>query len=402
MRAFKTVFLFHLKENISSKMFIIMTIVLMGLVLGFFAFTHYSSDRGISHIGIANETTSYNVPLKELNKKHKSFDLKAVNKNNIKKYKNKVKNNDRDGLIVITEQNGFPTVTYYYNTFADYEITSIIQQVVQQTYLQKTIHDKHVDPSVAKALLTTITVQDKALKSNDSMGLVYFFIFMMYMFILTCGQVVSMSVSSEKTSRVMEIMITKVRPIVMMYGKIFSSMSMGIAYIASIGIAYLIAQQLGWTGSDSLSIFGMPLDLSVLTFNLFLSFLVYFILGYVLFAFLFASLSSVVSRLEDLGSVIFPASILMMGAFFLGIRAMTDPTDKWAVIGSYIPFFSPVVMFTRIVLEAATPMEIGISIVILLATIVVISLLASRLYLNGVMRYSGKTTFKDVWKMIKK
>ncbi|MED2737181.1 ABC transporter permease [Bacillus toyonensis] len=401
MKHFKTVFGFHFKESILSKNFIFTTVILVSLILGFFAFTHFlNSDDEKDNVVVVNNS-SYPLDEKALNKDN-SFTTFILNDEKvISKTKKEVKDGDIDGLLIIEDKNGAPSIQYFYKNFSDFETITHLENTLQQSYLNKTVQDKHIQPEIAKSLLTKVHVKDMPLEKQDSIGLVYFFIFIMYMFFIMFGQTVSMSISAEKTSRVMEIMITKVKPITMMYAKIFSSLVNGLIQIGILGLAYLLAKQLGWT-SEQTHLFAMPLDLSVLNINTFMYFIIFFILGYILYALLFAALSSVINRIEDLANVIFPVSLVLMGAFIIGIRSMMDPNSSLVMFGNYFPFFSPIVAFSRIILGEATQLQIILSLGILIATILLTGIFASRVYKNGVMRYSHKTTLMDVLKLVKK
>lgn len=401
MKHFKTVFGFHFKESILSKNFIFSTLILVSLILGFFAFTHFlNSDDEKDNVVVVNNS-SYSLDEKALNKDN-SFTTFTINDEKvIPKTKKEIKDGDIDGLLIIEDNNGVPTIQYFYKNFSDFKTITHLENTLQQSYLNKTVQDKHIQPEIAKSLLTKVQVKDMPLEKQDSIGLVYFFIFIMYMFFIMFGQTVSMSISAEKTSRVMEIMITKVKPITMMYAKIFSSLVNGLIQIGILGLSYLLAKQLGWT-SEQTHLFAMPLDLSVLNINTFIYFIIFFILGYILYALLFAALSSVINRIEDLANVIFPVSLVLMGAFIIGIRSMMDPNSSLVMFGNYFPFFSPIVAFSRIILGEATQLEIILSLGILIVTIILTGIFASRVYKNGVMRYSHKTTLMDVLKLVKK
>jgi ABC-2 type transport system permease protein len=400
MNKFNIVLGFHLKEGFASKSFRITTAILLAAILGFFAFTHFFGEDEKLTVSVANTSSKYDFNIEELNKTSHFAEFTSVGQNDIVPTKDEVKDGELDALIVISEKNAQPNVEYFFRRNPNFELLDLLKSQMQPQYLQQVITEKQVQPDVVTALLTPVAIKPIPLKESESTGLVYFFLFLIYMFIIMFGQQVSMSVAGEKTTRVMEIMITKVQPITMLYAKVISSMLVGITQIGMVALGYVIARLLGWT-SDELTLFGMPLDLSVLNAKIFIFLAIYFALGYMIYALLFAAISSVISRIEDIGGIIFPISLLLMGAFFLGMKSMFNPNDTLVLVGSYIPFFSPIVTFSRIVLGEAYLLEIILSIVILLASILVIGLISNRIYLNGVMRYTSKTTIADVIKMAK-
>lgn len=389
---------FHLKEGLGGKGFIITAAVLFAAIFGYFGFTHYFGKDEKMTVYVSNQSTGYSFDISMA--KADFADIKEIGLDKVEGLKKKVKDGNADALIILKGSGQTPEVEYYFRRMADFQVLGLINSIVQPQYLNSVISENKLDPAVAGALLTPVKVDEIALKKTESLGLVYFFLFLMYMFIIMFGNTVSLSIAGEKTSRVMEIMITKVKPVTMMYAKIIAAMVSGLIQIGMVALAYGLAKLLGWTTGE-LEIFGMPLDLSVLNPKIFLFLSLFFILGYFVYALLFASITSVISRMEDIGSIIFPVSILLMGAFMLGIKTMMDPNAGIVLASSYIPFFSPMVVFSRIVLGEAGIMEICLSIAILLATIGLLSYVANRIYAKGVMRYSGKTNLADIVKMVK-
>lgn len=402
MYKFFTVFKFHLKEGLTSKMFISTMIILFTVIIGFFGFTHFVNDDEKLEISVANLSDNYALPQEELNKTADFSNFTEIEDKDIEYQKQQVLNGDLDGVLILNESDDIPTIDYLYKRIPDYQLLALVQNFIQVQYTTHVGIKENIEPLVLKSLMEPVVVKNTPLKTDDTTGLVYFFVYLMFLFIIMFGQMVAMGIAGEKASRVMEIMITKVKPITMMYAKILSTMIMGLIQISVVAIAYLIALFLGWTSGDKLNLLGMPIDLSVLNAKIFLFFVLYFILGYILYALLFASISSAVNRVEDVGSVIFPVTMLLTGAFLLGFKSMMDPNDTLVIIGSYFPFFSPIVTFSRVVLGEASLPEIVGSIGLLVFTILVMSYFANRIYINGVMKYNNKTSIKDVLAMAKR
>ncbi|MBS4175087.1 ABC transporter permease [Bacillus sp. FJAT-49736] len=402
MGKFMTVFTFHLKEALTSKSFVIGNLITLIIIVGVFGFNHLSSKESKDKVALIN-TTSYETDINLLNNGLKSVKLYPEEKNNLGKLKQQVKQGDLDGIIEITEKNGLPALTYQYKSFADQELVAILSQKIQQVGIDKTIKDSRVDPNVAAKLLAPISVENIALKdTSGTSGIVYIFVFLMYILILGRGQMIANTITAEKSSRVMEIMIPKVKPIFMMYGKILVQLVIGLADIVVMILGFLVSYALGWFNGQQFSLFGFHIDLSNLTPFIIICFIIYFTLGFLLYAIGYAAVGAVVSRTEDLSSVSFPIILCIMAAFFIGINSIFAPASTLVTVCSYIPVTSPIVTFSRILAGEAGYLEMGITIVILLASITILNHLANRIYLNGVMNYSGKVKFKDVVQMAKK
>ena len=123
----------------------------------------------------------------------------------------------------------------------------------------------------------------------------------------------------------------------------------------------LVPCLLGWVDLESGSLFGVPIDFTKLDAQVIGMFLIYFVTGYFLYAMMYAAAGAVVSRTEDLQGVIFPVSILIMAAFFISIKSLSDPNSTIVVVSSYVPFFTPMVTFSRIVAGEAGMLEITIT-----------------------------------------
>ncbi|SFE37571.1 ABC-2 type transport system permease protein [Bacillus sp. OV194] len=404
MKKFSTVYKFHLKENLTSRAFKISTAIIFVAILAFLGYSNWanSSDSGNKDkISLINETSN-EINIQALNKTLEETKLNEAGQSQGKSLRKKVEQGDLDGVLIVKDQKGVPGLTYIYKNFPNNEVVPAVSQALQQAYISNTITKNKINAETASSLLATVQVKDEVLKdTSNTFGIVYLFVFFMYIFIMGFGQMIATAIAAEKSSRVMEIMIPKVKPIMMMYAKIAAILTGAIVQIAFIGGAGGIAYLAGWLDADQLSIFGAAIDLSNLTPGVITAFISYFVLGYLLYAMLYAAVGSMVSRTEDLGSSQFPIIILIMGAFFIGMRSLFDPSTTLVVVSSYIPFFSPIVTFSRIVAGEAGAMEISITIGILLVSLWIINRIAGRIYVHGVMHYGGKVKLKDMIQVAK-
>ncbi|WP_434164955.1 ABC transporter permease [Bacillus thuringiensis] len=406
MRKFSHVFSFYFREAFLSKKSLITSAILFLIVFGIFAFNHLTSNndknKDKDKIAVVTESSTYKIQKEELTKLLPSAKLTIGSKEDFNKLHKQVEEGELDGLFRVTEKNGVPEVTYMFNGFASETTSTIIASYLKGQYMAVTVAKHNVSPEIAQQLQTDISVKQEAIKDRSaSAGIAYFFIFALYMFIVAFGSTIAMNIASEKASRVMEVMIPKVKPLTMMYAKILAVVSTALLQLVILACGYLVPYLLGWVDLENGSLFGL-IDVTKLDAKIIGMFLIYFVTGYFLYAMMYAAAGAVVSKTEDLQGVMLPISILIIAAFFISLKSLGDPNSTIVVISSYVPFFTPMVTFSRFVAGETGMLEIMITLAGLLATIGILSAVTSRIYVNGVMNYSDKVKFKDLAKFIKR
>ncbi|EML9732524.1 MULTISPECIES: ABC transporter permease [Bacillus] len=406
MRKFSHVFSFYFREAFLSKKSLIMSAILFLIVFGIFAFNHFTSsndkNKDKDKIAVVTESSTYKIQKEELTKLLPSAKLTIGSKEDFNKLHKQVEEGELDGLFRVTEKNGVPEVTYMFNGFASETNSTIIASYLKGKYMAVTVAKHNVSSEIAQQLQTEISVKQEAIKDRSaSAGIAYFFIFALYMFIVAFGSTIAMNIASEKASRVMEVMIPKVKPLTMMYAKILAVVSTALLQLVILACGYLVPYLLGWVDLENGSLFGV-IDVTKLDAKIIGMFLIYFVTGYFLYAMMYAAAGAVVSKTEDLQGVMLPISILIIAAFFISLKSLGDPNSTIVVISSYVPFFTPMVTFSRFVAGETGMLEIMITLAGLLATIGILSAVTSRIYVNGVMNYSDKVKFKDLAKFIKR
>ncbi|MEE6449599.1 ABC transporter permease [Gottfriedia acidiceleris] len=408
MKKFSTVFLFHLREGLLARATMIMSIILFVLVVGIFGVQKYfagteKSNKDKDKIVLIDNSKNYSVDIASLNKMIKSAKIEQSDVSKEKNLKNQIEDGSKDGLLILTEKNNVPSVQYTYKKFSNSELLSAVNMNLQQNYLNKTAKDLKLSPQSATKLLQKVEVNENVLKNPmATFGIAYFFGFLLYMFLLIYGNSIATGIVAEKSSRVMEVLLPKVSPVVTLYGRVIAVFFVACAQLIVLGIAFLFANLLGWVNTNAISFFGMKIDLEALDASTIIAFVVYFLLGYLLYGLLYAAIGSVVSRTEELQMVLMPITILVVAAFFISINALVNPAGTFVQISSYIPFFAPLVAFSRFVSGEMNFIEISASILILIVSIMILTRVASRIYVNGVMYYSEKVKWKDVARLVKR
>ena len=229
----------------------------------------------------------------------------------------------------------------------------------------------------------------------------YIMIMALYMVIMLYGQMVASHVATEKSSRAMELLITSASPVSMMFGKVLASCLAGFVQLAVIFGSALLFYQLNqdsWGGNNVMtSLFDMPPSLLVYM-------LVFFVLGFLLYAFLYDAIGSTATKLEDINTTVMPLTLLFIVAFCVVMFGLASGTvDNLAMlVCSFIPFTSPIAMFTRIAMSSVPPYQIALSIGLLAVSVVGIGVLSAKIYRVGVLLYGTPpklgALLKTVWR----
>ena len=223
----------------------------------------------------------------------------------------------------------------------------------------------------------------------------------LYMVILLYGQSVATNVAIEKSSRAMELLVTSVDPVSMMFGKVLAAcltgfLQLGVVFGSAFAFYNVNAEY--WTENAVIgSLFDIPGSLLVYL-------LVFFVLGFLVFAFLFGAVGSTVSKIEDINSAVMPVNLIFIAAFMVVMFSMTGSSvdSPLMKVCSFIPFTSPMAMFTRIAMSSPSNIEIAVSIAILAFSVVGIGYVSAKIYRVGVLMYGSKVKLTSLIKNLRK
>lgn len=295
--------------------------------------------------------------------------------------------------------------TYYVNNVSMYDTkTAVADEVLQGIYCMNAMVEGGMSAENANAVLTMQIQHETEKLGKDQMQnffYTYIMIFALYMVILLYGQMVATNVATEKSSRAMELLITSAKPASMMFGKVIASCLAGLTQLVAVFGSALLLYNMnqGYWGENEIvnSIFNMPVDL-------FVYMLIFFVLGFLIYAFMYGAVGSTASKLEDINTSVMPITMLFIIAFFVVIFSMTSGNvDTLLVkICSYIPFTSPMAMFTRIAMSTVPFYEIAISIVILIGSVIGIGVVSAKIYRVGVLLYGTTPKIGAILKAIRK
>lgn len=240
------------------------------------------------------------------------------------------------------------------------------------------------------------------------------FTFLIYMFILMYGNMVMQSVLEEKKSRIVEVMVSSVKPVKLLIGKIIGIGLVGITqlavwavltgvlfaglslFIASPHQAATVSPEMGGMNVEKV----MSLVLGINWLEIILYFLLFFTGGYVLYASIFAMFASAVDSDEDTSQFMTPVTLIIVFAFITGFYSISNPDGPLAFWASLIPFSSPIVMMVRI--PFGIPIwEKLLSLLLLYGTFLLIAVFAAKIYRVGILMYGKKPSLKEMFKWVK-
>ena len=294
--------------------------------------------------------------------------------------------------------------TYYVNNLSMYDVnTTAADELLKNIYQMSVITESGVP--VEKA--ADIIISSKITHKTENLGkdqiqnffYTYIMIFALYMVILLYGQMVATNVATEKSSRAMELLITSANPVSMMFGKVLAACLAGFIQLVAIfgtSILFFNLNKSYWDGNMIInSIFNMPLDLL-------LYMLLFFVLGFFMYAFMFGAVGSTATKLEDINTSVMPITMLFVIGFVIVITSMAGGNIDGALmtVCSYIPFTSPMAMFTRIAMSTVPAYGIAISVAILAGSVVFIGILSAKIYRVGVLLYGTSPKLKNIIKSV--
>ncbi|MDH8702117.1 ABC-type Na+ efflux pump permease subunit [Dysgonomonadaceae bacterium PH5-43] len=248
------------------------------------------------------------------------------------------------------------------------------------------------------------TPEDNIGKPNAVSAMMgYCFSFLMYMFVFAYGVMVMSGVMEEKTNRIIEVMVSSVKPFDLMMGKL---VGIGLVGLTQFGIwifvftAFAITGTIVFAGAEVVTqILTMFLTIDTLVMSVL--FLIFFIGGFLIYASLYAAIGAMVSSQEDSQQYTTPITLFLLFSFYIGIYTTKEPESALAFWASIIPFTSPIVMITRLPYNNVAWWELLLSIIILVITVILIIKLTAKIYRVGILMYGKKPSLKEIIRWIK-
>ncbi|HDR7711480.1 ABC transporter permease [Bacillus cereus] len=383
-------------DRVRTKIFIGMTLLLIGGGIFLFSFPtlvqKFSGEKEKAKVVFISEAPNVTLDQSNLSKALPEWDWSLGDKTKLNQYKQDLLDKKVEALFILKEGAGAEPVLDYFMKVDNPKLIQSAQVFVQNQYFQSAVVKQQLSEEAVKSLTMNVQAKKQNLNNEETSSflLVYLLVAIMYLAITSYGNAIATAVASEKASRVMEVMVTKVSPVHMVFGKI---LGVGLASLTQLFIFFFSMALYIKSGifKVSDSFFGVNIDVNMITGEHAAYFLLYFVLGYFVYAALFAVFGSMVSRPEELSGTTMPITLILMGSLVVELLVVLDnPEGLVSRVTSYVPFTAPISMVVRIINGSVGSLEIITSMVVLLASISLIAMFAAKVYPKGVLR-SGKS-----------
>ena len=273
-------------------------------------------------------------------------------------------------------------------------LEALLANAANAVEIDRVLGDAGLDPAERATLLSieALTIEqlgedDPALDVFDPAVIVVFVaVFLLYGLLAVFGQWVAQGIVEEKQSRVVEVLLASLRPTELLSGKVLGLGALGLLQIlllAGVGAGGLLITEVVEVPAAAWS--GLALVIP------------WYVLGFLLYAALFAMAGSVVSRVEDMQSAVLPVIVVLVLALLAAQIALSDPTGTIATVAGVVPLTAPIVQPVLLAMGVSSWPQIAVAIVLALVTIAVLLPVSARIYRGGVLRTSGRVSFRDAW-----
>ena len=405
MRDLITVAEFTIKDMVKRKSFIIsMIIILVLIVVGFNIPNIISTIKGDSNwnskILLIDSQNLFEGNLQVLNSKESSYDFIVQNNDiGIDEIKTKIETGEIECCLKFIKNDTGIVIDYYLESIASFgqipqEVLSTFSSIYKDIQISKLglSYEQLMELNVPFNVNTIETDENAAQGDQYVVMLISLGLFMAIHFF---AYQVSSSITTEKTSKIMETLITSTKPKTIILGKTIGAGIVGLLQVLIIGATAVISAKL-FLPEGALD--GI-LDMSNITPLLAIITVIYFILGYFLFAFLYALTGSTVSKPEDINSANSPIAFIEIAGFYLAYFSMMNPSSNINMLASIIPISSPFSMPFRVMIGTATNTQLVTSLLILVATIMLIAKISIKIYSSAILNYGTKLSLKDMMKI---
>lgn len=406
MKDLKTVISFTMKEMVKRKSFLISTLIIcLIIVIGFNVpniIKSFSEGNTGDKLLIVDSQNIFEGTLETLNTMDLGYEFEITNEDiKFDDIKQKIEIGEVKEAIIITPNNSNIKIEYIVESATMMDgvpegCVNALTSLYSNLQISKLGLSEEQLQSITPNFDFTLEQTDEQEVSGNVFAIMLLSLVLFYA-IYFCAYQVSSSITTEKTSKIMETLVTSTNPRTIVLGKTIGIGIVGLAQVCLFVIVALISAKIFLEPGLLESV----LDVSKITPYLGIITMIYFLLGYFVYSLLYALTGSTVSKPEDIQSANGPVAILAVIGFYLSYFTMMNPTSQLNVFASMFPISSPFCMPFRVMMGIASVTDVLISIAILIVTILVIAKVAIKIYSSAILNYGTKMTFKDIIKTYK-
>ncbi|MGD2103170.1 MAG: ABC transporter permease, partial [Acidimicrobiia bacterium] len=277
--------------------------------------------------------------------------------------------------------------------FGGSEIAGRLQRAAGAVRIESVVAEQGQSAVDIIEILTTDALEVTTLTGGDAEDdegrtvIAYFGLLLLYMAVLLYGTWILTGVTEEKSNRVVEVLLSSVQPWQILGGKILGIGSLALAQLLGTLVVAFVALRVT-----------EPFDLPDLEPLALVNLMVWFVLGFLIFAVLFGAAGSLVSRTEDANTIALPMTMTAVAGFFVSIVSLDDPSGPVAMVSTFIPVTAPFVVPVRAALDAISAWEYLLAVVIAIAAIGGLTVLGGRIYAGGILRFGSRVGWREAWR----
>lgn len=405
MKELITVAKFTMKEMVKRKAFLISNlIILIIIVIGFNVPNIMEAFKGDNTqtedvVWVIDAQDAYQGTLESLNQLELGNKFEVKNQEiSIEEIGQKIEQGEIVEAIIVKKEHDSIQIEYVVDSIGMGRNEAIYEQVFSNLYKNIKMSTSGLTPAQIASINEPITLEITQTKENSSgamLAISMILCIVLFYAIYFCAYQVSTSITTEKTSKIMETLVTSTKPRTIVIGKTLGIGIIGLCQVIAILIVAFISYKVFLPEGMLDGIF----DISKITPQFIIVTLIYFLLGYTLYAFIYALTGSTVSKPEDVQSANSPVAFLAVIGFYLAYFSMMNPASNINTVASFLPISSPFSMPFRIIGNSVGLGEILLSLGILVVSIAIVANIAIKIYSSAILHYGTKLSIKDLFKM---
>jgi len=375
--------------RVRSRFFLVGTAVLMVLMAGYIVLQALVLSRATTtvDVGFVRATQALAEPLKTV-AATESLNVKTHVVSDVATGDGQVESGRLDVLVSGDPASPDVTVKDDLNPTLAAALSGLVKQVaLDEAIVASGANSSVIDAKVAAARIHLLVLDPNAAVRTQRQVVGIFVAVLLYVALVIYGQLVASGVVEEKSNRIIEILLSTVRPRQLLFGKVVGIGLMGFLQLLLLGAVGLIAAT--QTHVIDVPSVGMTAVLGAL---------LWFVLGFTFYALIFAAGGSLVSRQEDLGAVTGPISMLIVGTYLAFFWVAANPSNPLGVLLSMLPPFAPMLMPARMATGDAQAWQVLVALVLMIGGIAAMNWLAARIYSNSVLRVGSRVKLMEAWR----